>query len=103
MRLQSAKLSTKIATGLDVLGTLFVEHLGTTYRLPFYHPAIIGTVIVFTYGLFKWKEQVSFVVVSTYHKFIKKNITRAVSLRDSIKIKIIRIRTFSKRRKYSFA
>ena len=103
MNLQSAKLSTKIATGLDVLGTLFVEHIGITYKLPFYHPAILGTVVVLTYGLFKWKEETSYAIVYSYHKLVRPTVSKAKSMKNSIKVKLIRRKAFKNRNRQFFA
>ena len=61
-------LSIKIAAALDVIGTLAIEHVGYTYKLPVWHPAIIATVLGMTYALFKWKDEISHMVVRTsYH------------------------------------
>lgn len=49
----------KIVASLDVAVTLLVEHIGYTYHLPFYHPVILGVVIVLTYALFKWKYEIT--------------------------------------------
>ena len=49
----------KVAATLDIIATLFIEYLGTTYKMPFYHPIILITVAGMTYGLFKWKKEIT--------------------------------------------
>lgn len=58
-------VSIKIITAWDAVFTLFVEHVGTTFHLPAYHPAIIGTVIGGTYILLKHKDKVSDLTMGT--------------------------------------
>jgi len=49
----------KIVAALDIAITLFIEHIGYTYQLPFYHPVILVTVVILTYALFKWKYEIT--------------------------------------------
>ena len=57
--LHTPSLSTKIATGLDIAATLAVEQIGTTFKLPFYHPVILGVVGGLTFVLFAWKDEIT--------------------------------------------
>ena len=63
MRFISPSLSTKIAASIDIAATLLIEHIGSVYRLPFYHPAIVGAVFGLTYVLFKWKDEIAHSVI----------------------------------------
>ncbi|HLC51518.1 MAG TPA: hypothetical protein VJH90_04070 [archaeon] len=52
-------MSNKIAASIDIAATLLIEHFGTTYKLPFYHPYVVVPVLGITYALFKWKHPIS--------------------------------------------
>jgi len=67
------RLSTKIATGLDIAATLAVEHIGTTFQLPVYHPIILGVVSGLTFALFAWKDQITGAVFKVAQPFQNKN------------------------------
>jgi len=120
-------ISTKIATGLDVLGTLLFEQIGSTYKIPPYNPIILSSVIIMTYGLFRFKEEVTEIVITsssvikkgvslTFYtitdgldftqKFvasaINKNIRFINEKKEIIKIKIIKMRALSNKNKYKF-
>ena len=51
--------SIKIIAALDVAATLAVEHIGVTYNLSVFHPAILGTVAGATYVLLKHGDVIS--------------------------------------------
>jgi len=59
MRPITPNLSNKVATGIDIAGTLAVEHVGSTFNLPAWHPAIFGGVVGMTWVLFKWKDEIT--------------------------------------------
>jgi hypothetical protein len=58
-------LSNKIATGLDMGITLAVEHVGMTFKLPFWHPVMLGSVAGITWALFKWKDEITHAFINT--------------------------------------
>ncbi|MEM7820076.1 MAG: hypothetical protein QW761_00525 [Candidatus Aenigmatarchaeota archaeon] len=84
------RLSTKIATSLDIAATLAVEHIGTTFKLPFYHPIILGVVGGLTFALFKWKDEITHGILCGIYelkhglkssgKEIGRNITKTISI-----------------------
>ena len=51
---------------MDIAATLAIEHVGSVFRLPFYHPFILAPVLVVTYALFKWKDELTKGVVLGY-------------------------------------
>lgn len=57
--------SAKIITAWDAALTLLIEHVGTSFHLPVYHPAILGTVIGGTYVLLKHKDRISDLTLKT--------------------------------------
>jgi len=66
-------LSTKVAAGIDIAATLAIEHVGYTFSLPFWHPAIVGTVAGVTFALFKWKDEITDVFVGSLQPIQNKN------------------------------
>jgi len=56
--------TTKIIAALDVAATLAVEHVGVTYHLSVFHPAILGTVAGATYVLLKHGDTISYHLVN---------------------------------------
>lgn len=52
-------LSVKVATALDVVGSLLIEQIGFVYQIPFYHPVILSTAVGLTFVLFKWKDEIT--------------------------------------------
>lgn len=67
------RLSTKIAASLDIAATLAVEHIGSTFKLPFYHPIILGVVGGLTFALFAWKDEITGAVFKIAEPFQNKN------------------------------
>src|SRR3989344_3070814 len=63
-----SKTSTQVAAGMDIAATLAIEHVGTTFHLPFYHPFIVGPVMIITYALFKWKEELTHGFIRGYRR-----------------------------------
>ena len=86
----TTRLSTKVATGLDIAATLAVEHIGTTFKLPFYHPIILGVVGGLTFALFKWKDEITHCVMTGVYelkhglkssgKELGRNVTKTVNI-----------------------
>ncbi len=57
--------SVKIITAIDTVFTLAIEHVGMSFHLPVYHPAIIGSVVGGTYVLIKHREKISHITLKT--------------------------------------
>lgn len=51
--------SAKVATGLDLMGTLIIAEIGFAFKLPFYHPVILGSAGGMAFILFKWKDEIT--------------------------------------------
>ena len=58
------KTAIKVATLLDLLGTLLIEHIGMSMKYPAWHPFILITAGGMTFVLFKWRDQISFAILS---------------------------------------
>ncbi len=67
-----SKTSVKVAAGMDIAATLAIEHMGSVFRLPFYHPFILAPVLVLTYALFRWKDEVTKGVILGYRGVVGK-------------------------------
>ena len=76
-------LSIKIAAALDVIGTLAIEHVGYTYKLPVWHPAILATVLGMTYALFRWKDEISHAVIKVTYGIKDMSAHHTVNIIDS--------------------
>lgn len=57
---------------MDIAATLAIEHAGSFFRLPFYHPFILAPVLVLTYALFRWKDELTKGVVLGYRGAVGK-------------------------------
>lgn len=62
-------LAVKIAVVLDIIGTLMIEQIGFTYSLPAYHPAMLAIVLVLTYALFRWRDEIAVGMIEFTHPF----------------------------------
>ncbi len=79
-------LSTKIAAGLDIASTLAIEQIGFSFKLPAFHPAILLTTGALTFALFRWKEEITTVIVGglgpiqnkNSYSFTKRKRTKAI-------------------------
>lgn len=84
MHIPNPRLSTKVATGLDVLGTLAVTQFSFLFNLPFWHPAIFSSAVGMTYALFRWKEEITAVLFSLTTTFKYSRQAAAETIEDCI-------------------
>lgn len=62
-------LAMKIVVVLDIIGTLMIEQIGFTFSLPAYHPAMLAIVLVMTYALFRWRDEIAVSLIELTHPF----------------------------------
>lgn len=86
-------LSTKIAAGLDIATTLAVEQIGYTFKLSATHPAMLITTGAVTFVLFKWKDEITSIIIGglgpiqnkNSYSFTKRRRTRAIRKKLDVK------------------
>ncbi|MFH0829755.1 MAG: hypothetical protein V1887_01170 [Candidatus Aenigmatarchaeota archaeon] len=91
-------LSTKIAAGLDIAATLTVAQIGHSFNFAATHPAILITTGAMTFSLFKWKDEITAIIVGSLgpiqnknsYSYIKRKRTKAI--RKSLDVKNLKKR-----------